>query len=250
LPTLDRPEPPYLQIAGRIRADIVSGKLSEGDTVPSAREIARTWGVAMATATKVLATLRSEGLVRPVTGVGTVVAARDTLHRSAEDRGLAAARTGRIYPPGHYAKIRSAALEPAPERAAGALGIDEGAPAIRRQRTTYGPDDRPLSTSVSWFDGAVASKAPALLQTERILEGTAAYLATRLGTAVVATREQLAAGFAGEEDAAALEITAGSAVLLSRSTFLGADGLVLEYGESAALPEHWVFHEYAIEDGE
>ena len=42
----------------------------------------------------------------------------------------------------------------------------------------------------------------------------------------------------------------GSAVLLSRSTFLTADGLVLEYGESAALPDHWVFHEYATEDGE
>ena len=25
MPTLDRPEPPYLQIAGRIRAEIVSG---------------------------------------------------------------------------------------------------------------------------------------------------------------------------------------------------------------------------------
>jgi len=250
VPTLDRPEPPYLQIAGRIRAEIVSGRLTEGATVPSAREIARTWGVAMATATKVLATLRSEGLVRPVTGVGTVVAARDTLHRSAEDRHFASARTGKIYPPGHYATIRSASLAPAPGQVAGALGIDEGAPAIRRQRTTYGPDDRPLSTSVSWFDGAAAAKAPALLVTDRILEGTAAYLAARLGTAVAGTREQLAAGFAGEEDAAELDIATGSAVLLSRSTFLTADGLVLEYGESAALPDHWVFHEYATEDGE
>ncbi|WP_290062509.1 GntR family transcriptional regulator, partial [Amycolatopsis solani] len=50
MPTLDRPEPPYLQIAGRIRDDILSGRLQEGDTVPSAREIARTWAVAMATA--------------------------------------------------------------------------------------------------------------------------------------------------------------------------------------------------------
>jgi ADP-ribose pyrophosphatase YjhB (NUDIX family) len=36
------------------------------------------WGIAMATATKVLAALRSEGLVRSVTGVGTVVSVSET----------------------------------------------------------------------------------------------------------------------------------------------------------------------------
>ena len=69
-----RSTPPYARIAADIRADIRSGKLSPGDRVPSAREITRRWGVAIATATKVLAALRGEGLVRPVPGVGTVVA--------------------------------------------------------------------------------------------------------------------------------------------------------------------------------
>lgn len=249
MPTLDRPEPPYLQIAGRIRDDILSGRLQEGDTVPSAREIARNWTVAMATATKVLATLRSQGLVRPVRGVGTVVD-RGGLHRGARDRSLASARTGKIYPPGHYAVIRSAGLGPATERVAGALGLEEGAPAIRRRRTTYGPDSRPLSTSTSWFDGALAVKAPALLVPERIVEGTSAHAAARLGTKITATQERHAAGRADEEEAAELELPAGSPVLLGRSTFLAADGTVVEYGESAALPDHWVFHEYTTEDGE
>ena len=249
MPTLDRPEPPYLQIAGRIRDDILSGRLQEGDAVPSAREIARTWTVAMATATKVLATLRSQGLVRPVRGVGTVVD-RGGLHRSALDRSAASARTGKIYPPGHYAVIRSAGLEPATERAAAALGLEEGAPAIRRLRTTYGPDSRPLSTSTSWFDGALSAKAPALLVPERIVEGTSAHAALRLGTKITATQERHAAGRADEVEAAELELPAGSPVLLGRSTFLAADGTVVEYGESAALPDHWVFHEYTTEDGE
>ncbi|MEU4250853.1 GntR family transcriptional regulator [Amycolatopsis sp. NPDC026612] len=249
MPTLDRPEPPYLQIAGRIRDDILSGRLQEGDAVPSAREIARTWTVAMATATKVLATLRSQGLVRPVRGVGTVVD-RGGLHRTARDRTTAVARTGRIYPPGHYAVIRSAGLEPVPERAAAALGLEEGAPAIRRRRTTYGPDSRPLSTSTSWFDGALSAKAPALLVAERIVEGTAAHVAARLGTKIATTQERHAAGRAGEEETAELGLPAGSPVLLGRSTFLAADGTVVEYGESAALPGHWVFYEYTTEDGE
>ena len=66
--------PPYLVIAAAIRARIVSGELRPGDRVPSTRAITREWGVAMATATKALATLRQEGLVRPEPGVGTVVA--------------------------------------------------------------------------------------------------------------------------------------------------------------------------------
>ncbi|MEV8442784.1 TetR/AcrR family transcriptional regulator C-terminal domain-containing protein [Actinosynnema sp. NPDC051121] len=63
----------YQQIAREIREWIESGRLRPGDRVPSTREITVRWNVAMATATKVLVTLRSEGFVRPVAGVGTVV---------------------------------------------------------------------------------------------------------------------------------------------------------------------------------
>ncbi|MDA3643126.1 TetR/AcrR family transcriptional regulator C-terminal domain-containing protein [Saccharopolyspora indica] len=68
------PPPPYLRIVADIRARIDSGQLRPGDRVPSTRQITDEWGVAMATATKALATLRREGLVHPVTGTGTVVA--------------------------------------------------------------------------------------------------------------------------------------------------------------------------------
>ncbi|MEV0598879.1 TetR/AcrR family transcriptional regulator C-terminal domain-containing protein [Streptomyces sp. NPDC050315] len=65
--------PRYGQIADELRRRIAAGELSPGDRVPSTREITRQWGVAMATATKVLTELRHEGLVRAVPGVGTVV---------------------------------------------------------------------------------------------------------------------------------------------------------------------------------
>jgi DNA-binding GntR family transcriptional regulator len=249
VPAVDRPEPPYLQIAGRIRDDIVSGRLKEGDAVPSAREISKNWSVAMATAMKVLSTLRAEGLVRAVRGVGTVVQTR-ALHRSAHDRTISIARTGKIYPPGHFAKIRDTGLVPAPERVADALGIEPGAPAIRRRRTTFAADELPVSTSISWFDGALGPKVPLLFETARIVEGTVKYVADRTGRVVSSTYTQHAAGAASEEEAAELGVAAGSAVLLSRSRFLSTGSEVIEYGESAALPEHWVFYEYSIEDGE
>ncbi|MFI9101295.1 TetR/AcrR family transcriptional regulator C-terminal domain-containing protein [Streptomyces fildesensis] len=67
-------EPPYLRIVGEIRRRIAAGELAPGDRVPSTRGITREFGVAMATATKVLTTLRQEGLVQALAGIGTVVA--------------------------------------------------------------------------------------------------------------------------------------------------------------------------------
>jgi AcrR family transcriptional regulator len=65
--------PPYQQIAAELRRRIEAGELPPGARVPSTRAIVDHWGVAMATATKVLTELRHQGLVRPVPGVGTVV---------------------------------------------------------------------------------------------------------------------------------------------------------------------------------
>jgi DNA-binding transcriptional regulator YhcF (GntR family) len=67
-------QPPYQRIAGEIRGQIERGDLAPGQPVPSARQITKDHGVALATATKVLATLRQEGLVSAVPGIGTVVA--------------------------------------------------------------------------------------------------------------------------------------------------------------------------------
>lgn len=62
------------EILASIRRRIASGELKPGDRVPSTRQITRQWGVAMATATRVLTTLQQEGLVVARPGVGTVVA--------------------------------------------------------------------------------------------------------------------------------------------------------------------------------
>lgn len=94
--------PASARVTAALRERIRSGALGPGERVPSTREITREWGVAMATATKVLAALRAEGLVRPVPGVGTVVqepsiASRPSPSRTAtsatgSDTGLTTAR--------------------------------------------------------------------------------------------------------------------------------------------------------------
>jgi len=243
MPSIERPDPPYLQIATHLREKIVSGELSDGDSIPSARQITRDWGVAMATATKVLATLRSEGLVRAVPGVGTVVTSRESLHAAAGDRSSSIARRGRIYPPGHYARILSCELTTAPDEVADALGLDAGSEVIRRDRTVYDDHDSPLSTSISWFDGSLTAEAPLLLTSERIPQGSYAYVAGQLGRSYERSLEQFAARAATPAVATQLRIDEGSPVLATRTRFLDDRGDVLEYGESYALPDHWVFVE-------
>jgi DNA-binding transcriptional regulator YhcF (GntR family) len=68
-------EPPYRRIAVEIAEKIASGEIAPGQRVPSTRQIIERYGVAMATASKVLTELRLQGLVRAEPGVGTVVVA-------------------------------------------------------------------------------------------------------------------------------------------------------------------------------
>ena len=68
-------EPPYRGSPWRSPQRIAAGELAPGDRVPSTRQIVEGYGVAMATATKVLTELRLQGLVRAEPGIGTVVVA-------------------------------------------------------------------------------------------------------------------------------------------------------------------------------
>src|SRR5688500_11142163 len=63
-----------VQLAGRIRAAIESGRLGSGDRLPSVRELADAAGVNVNTARAVYARLESEGVARSEHGRGTFVA--------------------------------------------------------------------------------------------------------------------------------------------------------------------------------
>ncbi|KAA6223908.1 GntR family transcriptional regulator [Streptomyces albofaciens JCM 4342] len=66
--------PPYQRIVHDIRRRIAEGELAPGDRIPSTRQLARDWNVALATATKALTVLRQEETVHTQARVGTVVA--------------------------------------------------------------------------------------------------------------------------------------------------------------------------------
>lgn len=248
MPDLDRPDPPYLQIAHLIKEKITSGELAEGEPVPSARQICSDYGVAMSTAMKVLHWLKTEKLTTAVRGRGTVVNTA-SLYRTAHDRSVAVLQTGKIYPPGHYAGNIEAELVTAPDHVADALNIEPGSNVIRRRRVTYNQADAPLSRSTSWFDGTLAEVAPALLEAVRIKQGTFRYVEDKTGRRRSERERMLfSAGYATEEEASLLGVPVDSPVLRGRNWYYDTDGDVIEYGESAATPDVEASIEYVNPD--
>ena len=243
-PQVRRADPPYVQIADEIRKDIASGRLSHGDAVPSARQISATWGVALATATKVHARLRSEGLVEARPGVGTVVASPDGGFGTSQRVAMTRA-SGRIYGADERAEILSADEVSASGEIADALGILAGDNVIRRERVVRRKDEV-VSASVSWFRSDVAALAPELRETKRLRQGSFAYLEEATGAKVVAGREMVTAAGATIEDAARLGVEVGSPVLVGRNWLLAEDGTVMEFGESVKIAGRWSTHEFGL----
>lgn len=243
-PEIDR-TPPYLQVVQRLRKQIVSGELKDGDKVPSVRQIAEQWGISQATAMKALASLRADGLVESIVGVGTVVRTQSNLHRSAVDRFARMLSTGKIYAPGEYARIIEAGLAPAPQWVADIFGIEDGAPAVRRHRVTYN-EAGPVSASTSWFTADLAESVPALVQTERIQGGTPSAIQAMTGRRGIDTSDTYTAALATEDQAAELGIDPGSAVIIGHNVLRDGDGEVIEVGEYVSAGGRWTTVDFRL----
>ncbi|MFI6320091.1 TetR/AcrR family transcriptional regulator C-terminal domain-containing protein [Nonomuraea sp. NPDC050556] len=85
-------QPPYMRIVDDIRGRIASGELRPGDRVPSTRQVAKDFGVALATAAKALTTLRMEGTVQTEPRFGTIVSSRTVKPRPLKEQGLSKER--------------------------------------------------------------------------------------------------------------------------------------------------------------
>jgi DNA-binding GntR family transcriptional regulator len=242
-PEIQRPDPPYIQVAKHIKAEIESGTLEDGQKIDSVRLLAEKWKISHATATKVVGVLKAEGLVISEPGKGSIVT-RDRATASAKDRVMRSLE-GRIYATNERAQLVSAELVPAPADVADALGIPSGTSVIRRQRVTL-RDDVPSSASTSWYSGDLAASAPLLLKTERLRQGTPKYVEEQTGLAPAAGKDQLRADIASEEDSAALGIPLGSPVLRKQNWVLASNGDVIEFGQSVSVARRWATYNYEI----
>ena len=70
--------PIYKQIAEQLKTEILSGKLKEGEYLPSIRGLAQELRISVITTMKAYEELQAEGLVTAVQGKGFYVNAQDT----------------------------------------------------------------------------------------------------------------------------------------------------------------------------
>lgn len=68
------PNPIYEQILRQVRAQILSGELKEGESLPSIRKLAQTLQISVITTKRAYDELEREGLIDTVGGKGTFVA--------------------------------------------------------------------------------------------------------------------------------------------------------------------------------
>jgi GntR family transcriptional regulator len=61
--TPNDPRPPYVQVADDLRAAIAAGRYAAGERLPSGRDLARQYGVALMTMQRALGVLADEGYV-------------------------------------------------------------------------------------------------------------------------------------------------------------------------------------------
>jgi DNA-binding GntR family transcriptional regulator len=224
-------QPPYMQLIERYRQDIAAGRLNDGDPLPSARELAAGYGIALATAAKVGEGLRALGLATTVPGVGSFVAVKPgalddpavPLTRDLLDVGRQIVATRPAAAAGADAAV---GVGPAPRRIARQLGLPARARVIRRAEVTI-RDGQAHASSTRWFPAGLAEAAPQLLSGEP-LPATLPGLRPARGDDRIVARE------AAAEEAAALGIAPGRPVLALQRWLYDAGGSVLEFTEMIA----------------
>src|SRR3984957_16059037 len=116
---------PYVQIIEHYRQEIRSGRLQDGDMLPSGREIAQEFGVSLATAAKVATGLQALGLVTPRPGAGTMVTApRPPAARARRGPLLLTPARGSPARRGDKARVREGGLVQAPRTVAAQLDVE------------------------------------------------------------------------------------------------------------------------------
>lgn len=160
----------FRQIAAEIRNQITSGLYAPGVTLPTAAEFAGRYGCSEATVQRAFDQLRSEGLIRPRSGRGTVVNPVPIIVRDAAARQRRATREEGGSRGPFDAELRRLGLEPRSDAETGRgvaedsvnalLGLEPGTETIYRRRKMYASGS-PVQLATSYLPTDVAEAAGA-----------------------------------------------------------------------------------------
>ncbi len=228
---------PYVQIIEHYRQEIREGRLKDGDMLPSGREIAKQFGVSLATAAKVAGGLQALGLVTPRPGAGTVVtASRPPADRARGGPLLITLSSRSPIRPGEQARVLEAGIVQAPQNVAAQLGAEPLAEVIRRRQATI-RDGATVALATSWFPASLAATVPDLLKKARLTDQIGGYQPA-WGEDWVSARPPTSA------EAREFAIKRGSPVVVVHSRRFDADDAVIEYAELITRADTRVSYRY------
>lgn len=167
----------YLDIAADIRARIEAGEWAPGATLPRLDDFAADYDANRDTVGRAIAALETEGYVWAVQGRGIIV--RRGMMRLRRPRGnlvkrnLATDNPGYSFPSASGQEVwkhhitPEASTEPLTDpRIAGLLGVDPGAPVMRRFRVTGPESEPPFQINISWIHPRGVADAPGVASQE------------------------------------------------------------------------------------
>jgi GntR family transcriptional regulator len=193
------------QLAGDLRALILSGDIATGDRLPSTAELRLRYGVNNMTITRALALLKAEGLVEGHRGRAVVVTGRRpaTIRAVHQPPVRAAARTAST-------RLLEVGETPAPAQVAAAFGLPAGTAVLVRSQLAL-LDDEPAELVWNYYPAELA-RGTALAEPRLLAGGSPAVLAA-LGHPVRAAVDHVSVRPATVAEFVALELPGDVPVL-------------------------------------
>ncbi|WP_327065215.1 GntR family transcriptional regulator [Kitasatospora sp. NBC_01302] len=237
-------EKTFTRITDHYRRLILTGSLAAGTKLPTNKELAATWGVAVETVRKALSQLQVEKLIR-TSPRGTFVADETPATASPADRLAAVRSTMRTFMDGETSIVSAAQLLVPPVYVADLFDLDHGDQVVRREYVAGRSSVRTLF-AVDWFPAPFAVLVPDLLSTApgkndgltaRILEAT--------GRTVTTARDDMHGRAADAREASALGLAAGAPILAGASRWGDAEG-VIQYSEWCLPTRLTIGYEYGV----
>lgn len=156
---------PFRQVATGVRDQITRGMYPVGSRIPSTREIAEEYNVALTTAVRALDELRTEGVIETHRGRGSFVRRSPELFRRGANRyrrhpeGLSPNRDESSAGGWHDEVTSTIWREPATPEIAERLRIDSG-DEVTVAQYRWSVDDQPVQVSTQWEPLAITRHTP------------------------------------------------------------------------------------------
>ncbi|MFF4383087.1 GntR family transcriptional regulator [Kitasatospora sp. NPDC001547] len=237
----------YLQIAADLAAQIKSGALAPGATVPSEAELIQRYGVASGTVRKAIAELRTSQLIETHHGRGSFVRSRPPVQRKSADRFrrahrkagkaayLAETETSGGVPSVTVLFVGPTAASP---EIAGRLGLPAGAQVLARKRR-YFRDGVPTEEATSYLPWDVVKDIPEVFAENPGGGGIYARLEEH-GHPLAEFTESVRARLATKPEAKALSLSPGAPVIHLVREAITTDGRVVEVCDTVMAADQFV----------